>query len=198
MIVVRYFLSFLTDVTLTALSLLHALMLVILTAINTFGKKNHSLTGTIFVFMSLFTLQIRDICTTISLWKKTNAWLPYFHGHYGVPYHWIRDCLFKSLFENQNRKYKGPGCLVLCQGNLLLTGGFPSQGASNAKGVSGDMTSVVCKAFTGKCCGRFCVSLLLIICIHKFWWRVLGWAGTIPPVLQLYLFILYKINLCYR
>ena len=46
------------------------------------------------------------------------------------------DCLFNSLFWLTWKKTWKPVLLVLCEGKPLVTGGFPSQRASNAESIS--------------------------------------------------------------
>ena len=58
------------------------------------------------------------------------------HEHHGVSNHWPLDCFFNSLFRVTSKKTSKPLLLVLCEGNPPVTGGFPSQRASNMESVS--------------------------------------------------------------
>ena len=55
------------------------------------------------------------------------------HDHHGTSNHWQYYFLLSSLFRQ--RKYQGSALLALCEGNRLMTGGFPSQVASNVESV---------------------------------------------------------------
>ena len=46
------------------------------------------------------------------------------------------DRLLNRLFRRRSKKISNPGVTSLCQGNPPVTGGFPSQGASNAENAS--------------------------------------------------------------
>ena len=50
------------------------------------------------------------------------------HEHHGITKHWQLDCLFNNLLRIT--------ILALCERKPPVTGGFPSQGASNAESIS--------------------------------------------------------------
>ena len=54
----------------------------------------------------------------------------------GVPNHRYLECLLKRLFRRRSKKTSKLRVTGLCQGNPPVTGGFPSQRASNAENVS--------------------------------------------------------------
>ena len=56
--------------------------------------------------------------------------------HPGVSNHRRLDCLFNCLFRLTSKKTSKPVLLAFCEGNPPVTGGFPSQRASNAETVS--------------------------------------------------------------
>ena len=53
----------------------------------------------------------------------------------GVSNHRRLDCLFNHLFRRRSKKISKPRVPGLCEGNPPVTGGFPSQRASNAENV---------------------------------------------------------------
>ena len=53
-----------------------------------------------------------------------------------TPVHWPHDCLFKTMFRQTSKQHQSPALLALCEGNPPVTGGFPSQRASNAESIS--------------------------------------------------------------
>ena len=54
----------------------------------------------------------------------------------GVPNHRYLECLLKRLFRRRSKKTSKLRVTGLCEGNPPVTGGFPSQRASNAENVS--------------------------------------------------------------
>ena len=54
----------------------------------------------------------------------------------GVSNHRPLDCVLNRLFRRRSKKTSKLRVTGLCEGNPLVTGGFPSQRASNAKNVS--------------------------------------------------------------
>ena len=55
--------------------------------------------------------------------------------HPGVLNHRRLSCLFSRSFRPATKKTSKPALLTLCEANLPVTGGFPSQRASNAETV---------------------------------------------------------------
>ena len=58
------------------------------------------------------------------------------NGHDGVSHHRCLDCLLNRLFRHRSKKISKLRVTDLCAGNPPVTGGFPSQRASNAENVS--------------------------------------------------------------
>ena len=54
------------------------------------------------------------------------------NAHPGFSNYWRLVWLFNSVFRLTSRKAWNPASLALCEGNPLVTSGFPSQRASNA------------------------------------------------------------------
>ena len=54
----------------------------------------------------------------------------------GASNQWRLDCLLNRLFRRRSKKISKPRVTGLCEGNPPVTGGFPSQRASNAENVS--------------------------------------------------------------
>ena len=77
-------------------------------------------------------------------WKKKRlASLQWRHNERdGVSNHWHPDCLLNRLFRRRSKKTSKLHVTGLCVGNPPVTGGFPSQRASDAENVS-MMTSPV-------------------------------------------------------
>ena len=72
------------------------------------------------------------LCSTI-----TSNSLHWRHNeHDGVSNHWHLDCLLSRLFSRRSKKTSKLCITGLCEGNPLMTGGFPSLKASNVKNVS--------------------------------------------------------------
>ena len=58
------------------------------------------------------------------------------HRCHDASNHWKLDCLFNSWFRLAIKYDKSSKFLALCERNLMVTCGFPSQRASNAETVS--------------------------------------------------------------
>ena len=59
------------------------------------------------------------------------------HEHHGITdHHQPLECLFMSLFVLTSNRHQRLALLALCEGNPLLTSGFPSQRASNVESMS--------------------------------------------------------------
>ena len=54
----------------------------------------------------------------------------------GISNQWCLDCLLKCLFRHRSKKISKIHVTGLCEGNPSVTGGFPSQRASNTGNVS--------------------------------------------------------------
>ena len=54
----------------------------------------------------------------------------------GISNHWCLDCLLNHLFRCRSKKSLKFCVTGLCEGNPMVTGGFPSQRVSNAENVS--------------------------------------------------------------
>ena len=57
----------------------------------------------------------------------------------GVPNHWRLDCLLNRLFRCWSKKISKLGVTCLCEGNPPITGGFPSQRASDVENIPFDV-----------------------------------------------------------
>ena len=58
------------------------------------------------------------------------------HEQIGVEYYWPLECLIKSLFMLTSNRHQRSALLAICDGNPPVTGGFPSQRASNVESMS--------------------------------------------------------------
>ena len=56
------------------------------------------------------------------------------YEYHGISNHWQCVCLFNSLLK-PTKKYQRSLLLALCEGNPPVTGGFPSQRASNMESI---------------------------------------------------------------
>ena len=67
--------------------------------------------------------------TKVSIYTNTLQWRH--NEHDGVSNHRRLDCLLNRLFRCRSKKTSKLSITGLCEGNLPVTGGFPSQRASN-------------------------------------------------------------------
>ena len=84
------------------------------------------------------TLCLRSLGTQLFVQQiassKTLQWCHNEHG--GVSNHRRLDCLLNYLFKCRSKKTSKLHITGLCEGNPTVTGGFPTQRASNTKNVS--------------------------------------------------------------
>ena len=70
----------------------------------------------------------------VGIWKLSLQWR--YNERHGVSNHRSLDCLLSRLFRRRSKKIAKLRVSGLCEGNLPVTGEFPSQRASDAENAS--------------------------------------------------------------
>ena len=93
------------------------------------GKCFHLMTSSwVWPFSLLIEMQLHS--------DRKNSWRWRHKERNGVLNHRCLDCLFNRMFKRISKKPSTPHVAGFCEGNPPMTGGFPSQGVSDAENVS--------------------------------------------------------------
>ena len=100
----------------------------------------------------------------------------------GVPNHRRLDCFLNRLFRRRSKKISKHPVTVLCEGNSPVTGGFPSQRASNyAENVSIWWRHHVVDILLKVCSARqICINMIKKIIVGVY---VLKYKTAVSPLL---------------
>ena len=80
---------------------------------------------------SLLSGKLWGICRVIKTWSMFYFFTAMSQVHHGVSNNWQLHCLFNCLLRCTSKRLSSSMLQALCEGNPPVTGGFPSQSASN-------------------------------------------------------------------
>ena len=124
--------------------------------------------GNVYKVISYTPWNICTVCASPSRWRHNER--------HGVSHHRRLECLLNRLFRRRSKKTSKLRVTGLCEGNLPVTGGFPSQRANSTENVSIWWRHVVISGFPSS---RWAPCLSSELCYLQKWvngWNINGHA----------------------